>query len=130
MILTASVVPLRLDEGNPNVGDESLDLIGRSFARESSITWRTLSDMIELGSNLASYVLSGPQKAIADGHVLIEEPVDQTVQFDLETPNVLENPQPDPTPEDHRPRDDHQSVLKDEGETNGFMEIRITSWSD
>lgn len=130
MILAASVVPFRPDGDTPGVREEGVDLIGQSVARESSVSWRTLSDMIELGSGVASYVLSGPQKAIADGHVLIEQQKSQTLKFPLQAPNALENPQPDPTPEDHRPRDDHQPVLKEKGEENGFMEVSIDVWED
>lgn len=130
LILAASVLPFRPDKEASAFADEGVDLAGRSLARQSSVTWRTLSDIIELGSGVASYVLSGPQKTIAEGHAVIEEQKSKTVKFPLTAPNTLENPEPDPMPEDHRPRDDHQPVLKEEGEENGFMEVKVNVWSE
>lgn len=129
MILSAAVVPFQQDDES-EIQDEALDLIGRSYARETSITWRTLSDLMEIGSVVASYILSGPQKAIAEGDILIEEQEDTTLELPMITPNELRNPRPDPTPEDHRPSDDHQDVLKESGEENGYMKIKMRVWDE
>jgi hypothetical protein len=130
MILTASVIPVQADQSDPAIPDDALDLIGRSVARESSIAWRTLSDLIELGGNVAKYLLAGPQKSIARGHVVIDEQTNKTLSIPLEAPNQLRNPEPDPTPEDHRPEDDHQEILKDTGESNGFMDVKMSVWDE
>lgn len=130
MILSASVVPFDPDESGPEIQDEAVDLVGRSVARESSVTWRTLSDLLELGSSAASYILSGPQKVIAEGHTVIEKQESTTLEVPLVAPNELQNPQPDPTPEDHRPKDDHQEILKEAGDENGYMNIKMTVWED
>lgn len=48
-----------------------------------------------------------------------------TLKIPLIAPDQIKNPRPDPTPEDNRPEDDHQEVLKEAGESNGFAELKI-----
>lgn len=130
MILSASVVPLDPEASGSDLQEDALDFLGRSVARQSSVTWGTLSDLIDLGSGMANYVLSGPQKAIAEGNIVIDKQENTTLELPLVAPNKLENPQPDPTPEDHRPTDDHQDVLKSVGDDNGYMNIKMTVWEE
>lgn len=130
MILSVSVVPLQSEDSGRSISDDAVDIIGRSVARETSITWRTLSDLINLGGDVANYILSGPQKAIAQGHVVIDEQTAGTHQINLHAPNILKNPEPDPTPEDHRPKDDHDEILKDEEDDNGFISVKMKVWDD
>lgn len=53
------------------------------------------------------------------------EEKETTLKIPLVAPGEIKNPQPDPTPEDNRPEDDHQEVLKKSGEENGFVKLRI-----
>lgn len=130
MVLTASVVPLRDEEREEAVPQDTLDTVGRTVASQSSLTWRSLSDLLELGGDVTRYLLSGPQKTIAEGHVVVEEQTSQTLEIPLQAPETLKNPRPDPTPEDHRPGDDHQDVLKEPGDPNGSMEVKMVVWDE
>lgn len=130
MILTASVVPLQDEETEGTVPQDTLETVGRTVARQSSLTWRSLSDLLELGGTLTQYLLSGPQKSIAEGHVVIEEQASTTLEIPLESPETLKNPLPDPTPEDHRPGDDHQDILKEPGDPNGYMNVTMSVWNE
>ncbi|MFB6344567.1 MAG: hypothetical protein ABEK50_02165 [bacterium] len=127
-VFSISVLPLD-DEGDVDLG-EAGDLLGRSFARESSVTWRTLSDLMDLGTSMASYLLSGPQKVIAAGEKSLHELSKDTIKIPLNSPNELQNPEPDPAPEDHRPSDDHQEILKKPGDQNGYMDVKLTVWEE
>lgn len=130
MILTASVVPLQDEDTEGTVPQDTLDTVGRTVARQSSLTWRSLNDLLELGEDVTQYLLSGPQKTIAEGHVVIEEQTSMTLEIPLQSPATLKNPRPDPTPEDHRPKDDHQDVLKEPGDSNGYVNVSMSVWDE
>lgn len=129
-ILTVSVLPLRDDETDSDIGGDVNDLIGRLIHQQSSLTLSTVSDLVDLGGSVAGYILSGPQKTIAQGDVTVTEQATQPLTVDLEAPVELRNPQPDVTPEDNAPEDDHEEILKEAGESNGFMSIKMTVWDE
>ncbi len=118
------------EEGGEELPQEARDLIGRAYARESSITWRTLSDLLELGESVASYILSGPQKSVAVGSMDVIEQTNRLLEIPLTTPTMLRNPHPDQTPEDNQPRDDHREILKDAGESNGYLKVKMNVWDE
>lgn len=139
MVLTVTVLPLR-DRNTSEDADEALDLIGRTIARETSLTWRTLGDLIDLGDSAARYILAGPRKAIAEGDVLIDEQVDRTHRLPLVAPNDLYRPSPPgadhtgprtdlETGETHRPEPPDRIALE-AGEENGYMDVKMTVWDE
>jgi len=88
MVLRAAVTPLR-EPGGADTAGEAVDLIGRALARESSLTWRTLGDLLDLGGAAARYLLTGPRKTIAEGDVVIREQTGGVRRVDLHAPNPL-----------------------------------------
>lgn len=129
-VLTVSILPVQSEDSGALLSDDVLDVIGRSISQTSSIAWGTLSDLMDLGEDVAKYLLAGPQKTIAKGSRLIDKQEDQLLNIPLRAPNTLRNPKPDPTPEDHRPKDDHQEILKEKGDKNGFIKIKMSVWED
>lgn len=139
MVLAVTVLPLR-DRNTPEVGGEALDLIGRSVARETSLAWRTLSDLIDLGGSAARYILAGPQKTIAEGDVLIEEQVDRTHRIPLVAPHDLYRPG-SVRSEPSGPRTDLETgeteepeapdrIAVEAGEDNGYLDVKMTVWDE
>lgn len=54
-----------------------------------------------------------------------EEKGRTTLRVPLVAPGQINNPRPDPTPEDKAPEDDHKEILKEAGESNGFVKFNI-----
>ncbi len=139
VVLTVTVTPLRGREA-PDELESVLDLAGRSAARETSLTWRTLRDLIDLGGAAARYLLAGPQKPIAEGDVLIREPTSRTFRVPFVAPVDLYRRRTE-RPDREGPRTDLETgevertgspdpVAVEAGEANGYMDVRMSVWQE
>jgi hypothetical protein len=129
-VLTVSVLPLVDEESDFEADNEVNDLVGRLIHQQSSLTLSTISDLVELGGAAAGYVLSGPQKTIARGDVTVNEQASQSLKVDLEAPVELSNPRPDPDPGSHDPEDEHRDILKEPGDPNGYVTVKMSVWDE
>lgn len=139
VVLTVTVTPLRGREA-PDELEDVLDLAGRSAARETPLTWRTLRDLIDLGGAAARYLLTGPQKPIAEGDVLIRERVSRTLRVPLVAPVDLYRRRTE-RPEREGPRTDLETgevegtgspdpVSVEAGESNGYIDVNMSVWRE
>lgn len=108
----------------PTLGAELADTYLNQFNLRLSTIKQILRTSQEAGIADVKKTL---EKTFASGseEFTPDEQEEATLKIPLIAPGQIKNPQPDPTPEDNRPEDDHQEILKESGDSNGFVELKI-----
>jgi len=109
----------------PNLGAE----IVTEYFNQFGFRFSTVKDLFEVSQEggVADFKRTLEQTfASGSENVTPREQTESTMRIPLVAPGAISNPSPDPTPSDRAPgQDDHEEILKESGESNGFVEFTI-----